>query len=57
MDARYPGARCGQRQGGYSAPNRTSVLARPTGFERADAINIRIPIDLAEELLTVGESA
>src|SRR4029453_16872968 len=29
--------------GGQPAPNRTSVLARPTGFERADAINIRIP--------------
>jgi hypothetical protein len=26
-------------------PNRTNVLARPTGVERADAINIRIPIE------------
>jgi len=28
--------------------NRTPVLARPTGFERADAISIRIPVDGAE---------
>jgi hypothetical protein len=27
------------------ASNRTDVLARPTGFERADAINIRILIE------------
>jgi hypothetical protein len=27
------------------ASHRTDVLARPTGFERADAINIRIPIE------------
>jgi hypothetical protein len=25
--------------------NRTTVLARPTGFKRADAINIPIPIE------------
>jgi hypothetical protein len=28
-----------------SRPNRTSVLARPTGFYRADATNVRIPIE------------
>jgi hypothetical protein len=33
-----------------TAPNRTSVLARPTGFKRADAINIRIPIEVAEKI-------
>jgi hypothetical protein len=38
--------------------NRTSVLARPTEFERADAINIRIPIEGAGEWLkTSTESA
>jgi hypothetical protein len=26
-------------------PNRAGVLAHPTGVERADAINIRIPIE------------
>ena len=26
------------------------ALARPTGFERADAINIRIPIEGAEKI-------
>jgi hypothetical protein len=31
-----------------SARNRTSVLARPTGFNRADATNIRIPIEGAD---------
>jgi hypothetical protein len=36
--------------------NRTSVRARPTGVERADAINIRIPIEGAGAL-TVGEIA
>ena len=32
-------------QGMYVARNRTSVLARPTGFKRVDAMNIRIPIE------------
>jgi len=32
-------------------------LARPTGVGRADAINIRIPIDGAEEAWLTGESA
>jgi hypothetical protein len=31
-----------------TGPNRTSVLARPTGFNRADAINLRIPIGEAD---------
>jgi len=35
--------------------NRTSVLARPTGFERADARNIRIPIeDAGANLMAKG---
>jgi hypothetical protein len=33
------------------------VMARPTGVGRADAINIRIPIDGAEEAWLTGESA
>jgi hypothetical protein len=35
---------------GLRIPNRTSVLARPTGFERADAINIRIPTEGADAM-------
>ena len=34
-----------------------AVMARPTGVGRADAINIRIPIDGAEEAWLTGESA
>jgi hypothetical protein len=38
--------------------NRTGVLARPTGFRRADAINIQIPFEGAGEWLrTPSESA
>jgi hypothetical protein len=33
------------------------ALARPTGFERADAINIRILIDKASETLIARETA
>ena len=33
------------------------VMARPTGFERADAISIRIPIEGAVEWLTSSETA
>ncbi len=33
------------------------VRARPTGFERADAINIRIPIEGVGEAWSAGESA
>jgi hypothetical protein len=33
------------------------AMARPTGFERADAINIRIPIEGAGEAWLTGESA
>jgi hypothetical protein len=32
-------------------------MARPTGVGRADATNIRIPIDGAEEAWLTGESA
>jgi hypothetical protein len=39
------------------SPNRTFVLARPTGVERADAINVRIPIEGAGESSWAGESA
>jgi hypothetical protein len=35
----------GLRPGRMRGHNRTGVLARPTGFKRADAINIRIPIE------------
>lgn len=38
-----------------SAPNR-EIVARPTGFNRADAISIRIPIEGAGAL-SVGEIA
>jgi hypothetical protein len=34
-----------------AVPNRTSVLARPAGFERTDDIWIRIPIEVAGEWL------
>jgi hypothetical protein len=27
-----------------------AVMARPTGFERADAMSVRIPIEGAEEI-------
>jgi hypothetical protein len=37
-------------------PTRVEV-ARPTGFERADAINVRIPIEGAWDGLISGESA
>jgi hypothetical protein len=33
------------------------VMARPTGVGRADAINIRIPIEGAKEAWLTGESA
>jgi hypothetical protein len=32
-------------------------VARPTGVERADAIDIRIPIDRADEKLIAGVTA
>jgi len=40
--SRAPSRGCGVER---CPPNRTDVLARPTGVERADAINIRIPIE------------
>jgi hypothetical protein len=33
------------------------VLARPTGFNRAGAINIRIPIEESRDRLIAGEIA
>jgi hypothetical protein len=33
------------------------VLARPTGVKRADAINIRIPIEESRDRLIAGEIA
>ncbi len=33
------------------------VMARPTGVGRADAINIRIPIEGAEEWLTMSRES
>lgn len=35
--------------GTWPATNGTLAMARPTGFERADAISIRIPIEGAEK--------
>jgi hypothetical protein len=34
---------------GSTCTNRTFVLARPTGLERVDAMNIRIPIESQRE--------
>ena len=44
---RYDGTLMARRPDGRNRliSNRTGVRARPTGFERADAINIRIPVD------------
>jgi hypothetical protein len=38
-------------------PKSADALARPTGVERADAINIRIPIEGSDESLAAGASA
>jgi hypothetical protein len=42
---------------GRGRPRKNMALARPTGFERADAINIRILIDKASETLIARETA
>jgi len=42
---------------GRVQPAQEWVLARPTGFERADAISIRIPIVGASDHVMDGESA
>jgi hypothetical protein len=34
-----------------------AVMARPTGFARADAIHIRIPIETAANRLNIGAGA
>ena len=41
---------------GVAAPCRHQDLARPTGFERADARSIQIPFEGADEM-SVGEIA
>ena len=47
----------GRRAWNFIRINRTDVLARPTGFSRADAIHVRIPIEGADRSLMAGKIA